>query len=172
MPKHRHANRYAVARPRDLRAPNYECRLLLDDGKFTCDERRFETCSVRSRTLLKRILVGTIGLEPTTPTMSRWCSNQLSYVPAALQQTYILAYRWHLSQRVREFMQTGPDYRRLIVSTPGTSLTARKTRCRCSASRTSTVNRIDARLPRDCVLTPTTLTRSRDSASDTSRKSP
>ena len=26
-------------------------------------------------------LVGTIGLEPTTPTMSRWCSNQLSYVP-------------------------------------------------------------------------------------------
>ncbi len=27
-------------------------------------------------------LVGTIGFEPTTPTMSRWCSNQLSYVPA------------------------------------------------------------------------------------------
>ena len=27
------------------------------------------------------MLVGTIGLEPTTPTMSRWCSNQLSYVP-------------------------------------------------------------------------------------------
>ena len=24
-------------------------------------------------------LVGTIGFEPTTPTMSRWCSNQLSY---------------------------------------------------------------------------------------------
>ena len=27
-------------------------------------------------------LVGANGLEPSTPTMSRWCSNQLSYAPA------------------------------------------------------------------------------------------
>jgi hypothetical protein len=30
---------------------------------------------------LKENLVGLTGLEPATPTMSRWCSNQLSYSP-------------------------------------------------------------------------------------------
>ena len=27
-------------------------------------------------------MVGASGFEPPTPTMSRWCSNQLSYAPA------------------------------------------------------------------------------------------
>ena len=33
--------------------------------------------------LCYRYLVGANGIEPPTPTMSRWCSNQLSYAPVA-----------------------------------------------------------------------------------------
>ena len=36
-------------------------------------------------------LVGAIGLEPTTPTMSRWCSNQLSYAPEFVFEGGIVA---------------------------------------------------------------------------------
>ncbi len=34
-----------------------------------------------------RRMVRSIGLEPTTPTMSRWCSNQLSYERIVLSVT-------------------------------------------------------------------------------------
>jgi hypothetical protein len=36
-------------------------------------------------------VVGAIGLEPTTPTMSRWCSNQLSYAPEFVFEPSIVA---------------------------------------------------------------------------------
>ena len=35
----------------------------------------------------RRKMVRSIGLEPTTPTMSRWCSNQLSYERIVLSVT-------------------------------------------------------------------------------------
>ena len=37
---------------------------------------------------MEKELVGPGGLEPPTPTMSRWCSNQLSYGP--IQRVRIL----------------------------------------------------------------------------------
>ncbi len=46
-----------------------------------------------TRRWLFHCLVGPIGLEPTTPTMSRWCSNQLSYGPEELR---ILQKTWRL----------------------------------------------------------------------------
>src|SRR5437868_5049807 len=38
-------------------------------------------------------LVGSIGLEPTTPAMSRRCSNQLSYEPSKNASIASLAFR-------------------------------------------------------------------------------
>ena len=58
-------------------------------------------------------LVGTIGLEPTTPTMSRWCSNQLSYVPAVWRHSTESA------ERVNSFFLAKPLNNKRICENRG-----------------------------------------------------
>jgi hypothetical protein len=50
---------------------------------------------------LKRIMVGLVGFEPTTPALSRRCSNQLSYRPLACLLTADKRERFSTSLQTR-----------------------------------------------------------------------
>ena len=46
-------------------------------------------------------LVGLVGLEPTTPALSRRCSNQLSYRPKPVTRNLVKPDRWRLPSNNR-----------------------------------------------------------------------
>jgi hypothetical protein len=67
------------------------------------------TIDHKTQILLKpaNLLVGTIGLEPTTPWMSTKCSNQLSYAPITRHALYLKGHCGSNDNRAREHVGSG-----------------------------------------------------------------
>ena len=151
------------------------------DTSSRCHNARFRIRRCRPRLWhgpsVFEMLVGAIGFEPTTPTMSRWCSNQLSYAPG---NGGFYPFRPDGSNESWSCVDTRTPHcphrrpanqRRTACATPGTARIMASTRSSWPRSGISTVNNMRAEAARLVVLVAVTLMCSRDRISVMSRKS-